>query len=164
MTDPLREAAQAVVELLPELAAAFHQVGSLRDHADPKDKTGWNLHGIETCEDVYCVEALALTDALRASLAAPAPAPALDRELIHDLRAYAKHAFGCSYSPTYPDQPVETCDCGFDDVLDRYDAIADAYEAGGGVSHASPDRPSATQPAVDRMDGVPAPDDKATGA
>lgn len=61
---PLREAAQAALDLLPELSVAYHQVGSLRDHADPKDKTGWNLHGIETCEDTYCLDALATIAAL----------------------------------------------------------------------------------------------------
>ena len=49
-----------------ELAEAFHQVGSLRDHADPNDKTGWNLHGIETCADPYCLDALAAGVVIRA--------------------------------------------------------------------------------------------------
>ena len=66
--DALREAAQLALDLLPDLSVAYHQVGSLRDHADPKDKTGWNLHGIETCEDVYCLDALASLAALRAVL------------------------------------------------------------------------------------------------
>ena len=50
--------------LIRELAETVHQTGSLRDHSDPNDRTGWNVHGIETCEDPLCIEALA---ALRAS-------------------------------------------------------------------------------------------------
>lgn len=56
MTDlvPLRQ-------LIRELAEEIHQTGSIRDHADPNDKTGWNVHGIETCEYALCVAALAAT-------------------------------------------------------------------------------------------------------
>ena len=46
-------------ELIRELAETVHQTGLIRDHADPNDKTGWNVHGIETCEDSLCVDALA---------------------------------------------------------------------------------------------------------
>lgn len=45
-------------------------------------------------------------------------------ELTHKLREYAHHAPLCSYSPTYPDFPIATCDCGFDAVLDDYDRWA----------------------------------------
>ena len=68
MTD-LAAAARAALDLLPDLSVAYHQVGSIRDHADPKDRTGWNVHGIETCDDSYCLDAIATIDALRAALA-----------------------------------------------------------------------------------------------
>ena len=54
----LREAAKAALELLTDLSVAYHQAGSIRDHADPNDKTGWNVHGIETCGDLYCTVGL----------------------------------------------------------------------------------------------------------
>jgi hypothetical protein len=59
MTEPTTEAGKRLLADIRELAEAFHQVGSLRDHADPNDTTGWNVHGIDTCEDVYCMDALA---------------------------------------------------------------------------------------------------------
>jgi hypothetical protein len=46
-------------ELIGELAHDYHHTGSIRDHADPNDKTGWNVKGIETCDDVLCREARA---------------------------------------------------------------------------------------------------------
>lgn len=49
----------ALRELLREAIEMVHQTGSLRDHSDPDDKTGWNVHGIETCADPLCVDALA---------------------------------------------------------------------------------------------------------
>jgi hypothetical protein len=61
-------AARMALDLLPDLSVAYHQTGSIRDHADPKDRTGWNVHGIETCDDSYCTEGLAAVDALRAAL------------------------------------------------------------------------------------------------
>lgn len=48
-----------IVNLLRDLAAEVHATGSIRDHADPNDHSGWNVHGIETCEDLLCVDALA---------------------------------------------------------------------------------------------------------
>jgi len=50
-------------EALRDTAEAYHQAGSLRDHADPNDRTGWHVHGIETCEDVLCLETLAALEA-----------------------------------------------------------------------------------------------------
>jgi hypothetical protein len=61
-------AARLSLDLLPDLSVAFHQTGSIRDHADPKDRTGWNVHGIETCDDSYCLDAIAAIAALRAAL------------------------------------------------------------------------------------------------
>ena len=46
------------------------------------------------------------------------------RAALHEMRVYARHAPLCAYSPTYPDFPVATCDCGFDAVLERYDRLA----------------------------------------
>lgn len=46
--------------LIRELAETVHQTGGARDHHDPIDVTGWNVHGIETCQDPLCVEALAI--------------------------------------------------------------------------------------------------------
>jgi hypothetical protein len=46
-------------ELLREAIEAVHQTGSIRDHSDPNDTTGWNVHGIETCADPLCVDSLA---------------------------------------------------------------------------------------------------------
>lgn len=68
MSETLREA----LELIAEMAPDYHFHGLVRDHADPTDKTGWNVKGIETCADPLCVEALRL-----AALAAP-PVPAGD--------------------------------------------------------------------------------------
>lgn len=45
--------------LIGELAVTVHQTDVVSNHADPKDKTGWNVHGIETCADPLCVDALA---------------------------------------------------------------------------------------------------------
>jgi hypothetical protein len=53
----LREAQLA--ELLREAIEVVHQTESIRRHADPNDKTGWNIHGIETCADPLCVASLA---------------------------------------------------------------------------------------------------------
>jgi hypothetical protein len=47
-----------LLELVRELAETCHQTGSIRDHADPTDRTGWNVHSIETCDDSLCVDAL----------------------------------------------------------------------------------------------------------
>jgi len=63
---PATAAGRALLADIRELAGAFHQVGSLRDHADPNDKTGWNVHGIETCEDPYCMDALTADAAILA--------------------------------------------------------------------------------------------------
>ena len=60
----LLEQVDRLREALRDCAEAYHQTGSLRSHADPNDRTGWNLHGIETCEDDFCVEALAALAAL----------------------------------------------------------------------------------------------------
>ena len=38
------------------------------------------------------------------------------------LRGYARHVPMCSYRPTYPDTDEATCDCGFDAVLEAYNA------------------------------------------
>lgn len=43
--------------LLDDAIYEYHVYGSIRDHHDPKDTSGWNVHGIETCEDGLCVEA-----------------------------------------------------------------------------------------------------------
>ena len=59
MLDQLLAHIDALTALLREAIEAVHQTGSIRDHADPNDKTGWNVHGIETCEDALCVDALA---------------------------------------------------------------------------------------------------------
>jgi hypothetical protein len=48
-------------ELVGELAHEYHAYGLIKDHADPTDKTGWNVRGIETCGDVLCRQALAET-------------------------------------------------------------------------------------------------------
>jgi len=61
-------AARLALDLLPDLSVAYHQTGSIRDHADPKDRTGWNVHGIETCDDSYCLDGIAAIAALRAAL------------------------------------------------------------------------------------------------
>jgi len=61
------ENAGALRDLIRELAETVHQTGSLRDHADPNDKTGWNVHAIETCDDGLCRDALAAIDRLAAS-------------------------------------------------------------------------------------------------
>ncbi len=55
----LRERIEAATLLIRELAETVHQTGAIRDHVDRADKTGWNVHGIETCDDLLCVEALA---------------------------------------------------------------------------------------------------------
>lgn len=49
----------ATRSLLREAIETVHQTGSIRDHSDPNDTTGWNVHGIETCADPLCVDALA---------------------------------------------------------------------------------------------------------
>ena len=54
------EALRAALSLIAELASAYHQTGSLRDHADPNIRTGWVVGPIATCEDPLCVESLAL--------------------------------------------------------------------------------------------------------
>lgn len=59
-------AGQGLFRDIVELAGAFHQTGSIRDHADPNDTTDWNVHGIETCADVYCVDALAADQVIAA--------------------------------------------------------------------------------------------------
>jgi hypothetical protein len=64
----LSKAARLALGILSDLSVAFHQTGSIRDHADPKDRTGWNVHGIETCEDAYCLDARIALHALRAAL------------------------------------------------------------------------------------------------
>jgi hypothetical protein len=63
----LRAALGEADALIGELAEVVHQTDSLRSHADPNDKTGWNRHGIETCADSYCVDALAWRAALAAA-------------------------------------------------------------------------------------------------
>ena len=68
LDEGLREANAKLRELLREIIEDYHQVGPVRDHADPKDKTGWNRHGIETCEDTYCLDALTTIAALRTGL------------------------------------------------------------------------------------------------
>jgi hypothetical protein len=60
-------------ELLREAIETVHQTGSIRDHSDPSDKTGWNVHGIETCADPLCEEA-------HNALAAPSRDAGLDVE------------------------------------------------------------------------------------
>ena len=87
MTDrtPSTAAGRTLLADIRELAGAFHQVGSLRDHADPNDKTGWNVHGIETCEDPYCMDALT-ADAAILAIEAEARAP-LDVERLRKLAA-----------------------------------------------------------------------------
>jgi hypothetical protein len=68
LDDPaLRE---RIIDLIRELAEELHQTASIRDHADPNDRTGWHVHAIETCEYDLCVDSLA---ALR-DLGASAPA------------------------------------------------------------------------------------------
>jgi len=52
--------------LIRDLADAYHQTGSLRDHADPEDWTVWNPTGIETCADELCDAATAIAAAYRA--------------------------------------------------------------------------------------------------
>lgn len=47
-------------ELLREAIHEVHVTGSIRDHADPNDRTGWHVKGIETCADLLCVEARAV--------------------------------------------------------------------------------------------------------
>ena len=49
----------ALVELVGELAQEYHHSGLISHHADPEDKTGWYVKGIETCADPLCVESLA---------------------------------------------------------------------------------------------------------
>jgi len=39
------------------------------------------------------------------------------RARLEQMRTYARHDPFCNYSPTYPDAPVATCDCGFDAAL-----------------------------------------------
>lgn len=46
-------------DLLREAIEELHQVGLVSDHADPTDRTGWNVHGIETCGYPLCRDALA---------------------------------------------------------------------------------------------------------
>ena len=60
----LRAALDEADGLIGELAGVVHQTDSLRSHADPNDHTGWNLHGIETCADPLCMDALAWRAAL----------------------------------------------------------------------------------------------------
>ena len=48
--------------------------------------------------------------------------------LAHDFRVYAQHAPMCNYRPTYPESPVATCDCEFDELLDRYDRALGSRE------------------------------------
>ena len=67
----LRAALDEADALIGELAEVVHQTDSLRSHADPNDKTGWNRHGIETCADSYCVDALAWRAALAAAKETP---------------------------------------------------------------------------------------------
>lgn len=57
--EPLTGREAALRELLREAIEIVHQTDSIRSHADPNDKTGWNVHGIETCEDRLCMDALA---------------------------------------------------------------------------------------------------------
>ena len=48
-----------ITGLILELATEYHQTGSIRNHSDPSDATGWNVKNIETCADPLCVEAVA---------------------------------------------------------------------------------------------------------
>ena len=64
----LREAREA----LREAVETVHHTGSIRDHVDESDKTGWNVRGIETCRSPECVEDLDLLARLSA-LTEPEP-------------------------------------------------------------------------------------------
>lgn len=59
LIDALVSERETLRELLREAIETAHQTGTIRDHSDPNDTTGWNVHGIETCGDLLCVEALA---------------------------------------------------------------------------------------------------------
>jgi hypothetical protein len=77
MTETLRE-------LLREAIETVHQTGSIRNHSDPNDKTGWHVHGIETCEDALCgLAALARSES-------PSPGDGLDEDVLYLAQA-AEH-------------------------------------------------------------------------
>jgi hypothetical protein len=51
------------------------------------------------------------------------------RIVMDEMRLFARHSSECAYSPTYPDGPEATCDCGFDAALRVYEvAIADTQD------------------------------------
>jgi hypothetical protein len=66
-----------IIEVIRELAEELHHTASIRDHADPNDRTGWHVHAIDTCEYDLCRDALAALSDLGAS--APASPLASDR-------------------------------------------------------------------------------------
>jgi hypothetical protein len=74
--DAAREDAERLAEALRDMVPVYHQTGSLRDHADPTDRTGWNVKGVETCEDESCHDAL---DALAVHEALVSPPPNSDQ-------------------------------------------------------------------------------------
>jgi hypothetical protein len=64
---PSQQLVAARDNLIRELVYEYHHSGSIRDHADPKDRTGWNVKGIETCDDTLCVEARLILEGARAT-------------------------------------------------------------------------------------------------
>ena len=58
-TTEARAERELLRELLREAIETVHQTGTLRDHADPGDRSGWNVHGIETCRYSLCIDVLA---------------------------------------------------------------------------------------------------------
>jgi hypothetical protein len=81
-------------------------------------------------------EATISPDAAYIAAASPDVILALIRDLkqsriaMDEMRLFARHSSECAYSPTYPDGPEATCDCGFDSALRVYDvALADLGRA-----------------------------------
>jgi hypothetical protein len=76
---PLRETGaegtarrERVIDLILSLAVELHSTGLDINHADPTDRFGWNVNGIETCRYGLCVEALATIEDIK-SVAANFP-------------------------------------------------------------------------------------------
>lgn len=105
---PRTEAGRALQAEYRELGEAFHQAGSLRDHADPKDKTGWNLHDIESCEDPYCLDALSGGDAILAiEREAVAAYAARLREAVDALESVCHSRSGLMCEHVGPEDPQD---------------------------------------------------------
>ena len=91
------------------------------------------IEAVQTQDGIGCITAFAAYDnfieaeALAYIVVEAETLHALDVEVERlkaaaALRGYARHVPMCSYRPTYPDTDEATCDCGFDAVLEAYNA------------------------------------------